>query len=315
MKNQNYAEKNERIKTAFIEKKKKSPDLFKKRLNLSWSNWGFGMEKLTDSVKRLAKNKIGFIELHGNHYGPDLGYKSDETLKILNGAGIKAAGICGMFSRNNDLSSNNPFQRQGAVDYIRRELEFAEAVGGSYMLVVPGVVGRPEAYDAHEFDRSVATLNRIGDLFVHHKVRGAVEPIRMEEVSFCHTVADAKKYIKAVGHKGVRHINGDVFHMQAMEAHIGDALSEAGDMLVNLHIADSNRMALGEGSLDLDTIIIALYLIGYNLEGRYVTPEPLGPGGDVYRAMNGRPDTKMLDTLVSRTASYFREREEILLSL
>ncbi len=35
-------------------------------------------------------------------------------------------------------------------------------------------------------------------------------------------------------------------------------------MLTNLHMADSNRCALGEGSLDLDTIIMALYLIGYN---------------------------------------------------
>ena len=44
------------------------------------------------------------------------------------------------------------------------------------------------------------------------------------------------------------------------------------------------------GSMDLDTIIRALYLIGYNTEGRYVTPEPLGPGGDPYPAMNGKPD-------------------------
>ncbi len=64
--------------------------------------------------------------------------------------------------------------------------------------------------------------------------------------------------------------------MQAEESHIGEALVNAGDMLVNLHMADSNRCALGDGSMDLDTIIMALYLIGYNREGRFVTPEPLG---------------------------------------
>jgi len=315
MKNQNYMEKNERIKERFLEKKKAEPGAFKPRLNLSWSNWGFGAEKLQESVKRLRKNGIRYIELHGNHYGPDLGYKPRETLKILGDAGIKAAGTCGMFSRNNDLSSNNPFQRQGAVDYIRRELEFAEGVGGTYLLVVPGAVGRPEPYDDMEFERSAETLKGLGDLFLKHKVLGAVEPIRTEEVSFCHTVADAKRYIRAVGHKGLRHINCDVFHMQAMESHIGEAIIDAGDMLVNLHIADSNRLALGDGSLDLDTIIMALYLIGYNKEGRFVTPEPLGPGGDVYRAMNGKPDSKALDRLVSKTAAYFREWEEEVLML
>jgi len=46
-----------------------------------------------------------------------------------------------------------------------------------------------------------------------------------------------------------------------------------------------------------------------------VTPEPLGPGGDPYPAMYGRPDRGKLDRLVSRTANYFREREEEVLSI
>ena len=83
---------------------------------------------------------------------------------------------------------------------------------------------------------------------------------------------------------------------------------------VNLHLADSNRCALGEGCLDIDTVIMALYLIGYNTEGHYVTPEPLGPGGDPYPAMYGKPDKLLLDKLVQQTATYFREREEALLA-
>jgi sugar phosphate isomerase/epimerase len=101
--------------------------------------------------------------------------------------------------------------------------------------------------------------------------------------------------------------------MQTSEAHIGSAILEAESLLVNLHMADSNRLALGKGHLDLDTIIMALYLIGYNREGCFVTPEPLGPGGDPYRAMNGVPDPAVLDALVSNTVRYFREREEQLL--
>ena len=68
--------------------------------------------------------------------------------------------------------------------------------------------------------------------------------------------------------------------------------------------------ALGDGSFDLDTIIMALYLIGYNTEGKFVTPEPLGPGGDPYPAMHGKPDRESLDRMVMNTAKYFREREE-----
>ena len=103
--------------------------------------------------------------------------------------------------------------------------------------------------------------------------------------------------------------------MQVEESHIGEALMDAGAQLTNLHMADSNRCALGQGALDLDTIIMALYAIGYNTDGKFVTPEPLGPGGDPYPAMYGRPDKAALDKLVTQTARYFREREELLLGV
>lgn len=305
--------KNEKIRSSFEILKREHPERTQQRLNLSWSNWGFGLESLKESAARLERGKIRFIELHGNHYGSDLGYEADEVLAVLGEHGIKVAGVCGIFSPDNDLSSNRGVQRQAAVDYIRREIEFAASMGGSYLLVVPGAVGRPDAYDDTEFERSAATLKIVADDFVKRKIKAAIEPIRSAEVSLVHTIADARRYIGAVDHPGVAHINGDVYHMVTEETHVGEALLEAGDRLINLHIADSNRCALGAGSLDLDIVIMSLYLIGYNVEGRYVTPEPLGPGGDPYPAMFGRPDKAVLDALVQDTVTYFREREEILI--
>jgi D-psicose/D-tagatose/L-ribulose 3-epimerase len=313
MKKQNFEMKNEKISRAFYELKKNQPEKLKNRIKFSWSNWGFGLEPLVESAQRLQKNGIEYIELHGNHYGPDLGYKADETSKILEGCGIKVSGICGMFSKENDLSSSSPVQRQAALDYIKRELEFGEKVGADYMLVVPGAVGRPAPYDNMEFERSVETIKIVADLFVKHHIRAAIEPIRSAEISFIHSFEDAKRYIRAVNHPGIQNINGDVYHMLVEERHIGEAIVDAGDMLVNLHLADSNRCALGDGFIDVDTIIMALYLIGCNNGCRYVTPEPLGPGGDPYPAMNGRPDKPRLDELVNKTVTYFRQREEELL--
>ncbi len=313
MKKQNFEIKNEQIRKQFAALRKRYPGKLKQRLNLSWSNWGFGLEPLSASAKRLAEAGIRYIELHGNHYGADLGYRPTETMRILADHNIAVGGICGMFSRENDLSSNSGIARQHALDYLKRTLDFAAAVKAGYILVVPGAVGRPTAYDNAEFDRSVATLRLVADGFVTAGVKAAIEPIRAAEVSFCRSIADAKAYIAAVGHKGVQHINGDLYHMQSEESHLGMALLEAGQQLTNLHLADSNRCALGEGSLDIDTVIRALYLIGYNRPGCYVTPEPLGPGGDPYPAMNGKPDPSSLKHLVQQTARYFREREAAVL--
>lgn len=314
MRLQNFEQKNEKIRFAFQDLKKNHPEKLQHRLTLSWSNWGFGIESLSDSAARLRKAAINYIELHGNHYGPDLGYSVEETLTILNDYQIKVSGVCGMFSADNDLSSNRAIHRQAALDYLKREILFTAAVGGYYLLVVPGAVGRPVAYDNMEFSRSVETLKLVADLFIIHNVKAAIEPIRSAEVSFVHTITDVKTYIAAVNHPGVAYINGDVYHMQSEECHIGEALIQAGSQLTNLHMADSNRGALGDGALDLDTIIMALYLIGYNREGCFVTPEPLGPGGDPYPAMYAKSNVEVLNKLVVQTASCFREREEELLA-
>lgn len=44
-------------------------------------------------------------------------------------------------------------------------------------------------------------------------------------------------------------------------------------------------------------------------------PEPLGPGGDPYPAMFGKPNEALLDALVDDTTTYWREREEAVRSL
>jgi len=309
MKPQNFELKNQHIRNQFLKLKSENPKALEQGLNLSWSNWGFGMEPLEASAKRLAANGIRFIELHGNRYGESLGYRADETRRILGDHGIAVAGICGMFSAENDLSSNTGVVRQRAVDYIERNVDLGRELGAKYFLIVPGAVGRPAKYDDMEFDRSVETLALVADVFVDAGIRGAVEPIRSAEVSVVHTFAEAEGYIQALDHPGVQHINGDVYHMLVEESHIGETILRHASRLTNLHLADTNRCALGDGSLDIDTLIMALYAIGYNNDWCYCTPEPLGPGGDPYPAMFGKPDPELLDSLVRKTATYWRERE------
>src|ERR1035437_72825 len=280
MEPQNYEKKLAKIREAFKAKLKAEPELKSKKLKLSWSNWGFGTEMLEASARRLRKHGIEWIELHGNRYGKDLGYKPKETLKILGDHGIKVGGVCGMFSREGELASNSAVVRQNAIDYIRRQLELCHDVSATYLLVCPSAVGRPTAYAASAFDRSVETLKIVADEFVRAGVRGAVEPIRSAEVSLCHTFAEALTYIKAVGSPGVQHINGDVYHMLVEESNIADTIFGSGERLINLHLADSNRCALGDGSLHLDSILVAWSCCGFADGLCFATPEPRGPGGD-----------------------------------
>jgi len=310
MKLQNVDAWRQEIDDQFAALKAAHPERLDQRLTMSWSNWGFGQEDLAVSAARLAKAGLDHIELHGNHYGPDLGYRVDQTKAILADHGLAVAGVCGMFSTECELASVSHITRQRAIDYIRRELDFCATMGGGYLLVVPAAVGRPDQYDDNEWHRSVETLRIVAPAFTDAHVKGAIEPIRSAEVTIVHTVADAVAYITDVDHPGIQHINGDVYHMQSEEASIPRAVLAAGERLVNLHLADSNRLGLGLGSMDVDTLIKALYLIGYNTPGHFVTPEPLGPGAGPYPAMHSLQDPAMLDELVLGTVSYWRERED-----
>ena len=195
---QNFQKKNQAIRAAYRELQNDKPDQLQKRLNLAWSNWGFGLEKLETSVKRLSGHGLQHIELHGNRYGPDLGYRAAEVRTILSYHGMQCCGICGMFSAQSELASNQAVVRQNAIDYIRRTLDLAVELGAHYFLIVPGAVGRPQKIDDSEFERSVETLQIVAPLFEQSGVRGAVEPIRAAEVSIVHTFADAARYIQAV---------------------------------------------------------------------------------------------------------------------
>jgi sugar phosphate isomerase/epimerase len=306
---QGFEVANQVIKERYLAAKRADPGRFERSIDLSWSNWVFGRENLDVTFARLKANGVDYVELHGNHHGPDLGYKAGDLRSLLAVHGLSVSGTCGIFGPANDLSSAQPECRQAALDYLRREINFLDAVGGSYLIVVPGAVGRVEAQDEAEFSRSAETLAIAAEQFIQSGVRCAIEPIRSAEVSLVHTVDDAQRYIEAVASPGVDCINGDIFHMLSEETHVGAAILAAGERLVNLHLADSNRRALGLGQMDIDTVIMAAYLAGLNRPGRFATPEPLGPGGSPYGAMHGLHAPEDNDALVAQTISCWRERE------
>ena len=307
---QNYEKKDLDIRKKFFSLKEINKN---KKLKFSWSNWGFGLEPIELSLKRLKTYNVNYIELHGNLYGSDIGYKTKELKKMLSDYDIKVSGICGMVSKESELSSNSPFVRQRCIDYFKRNIEFCRELRGEYILFSPGAIGRPEKYDDFEFERAVDTLRILGDIFVKENVKGSIEPVRTDEVSICHTFKDALKMVKAINSNGIKHIAGDIYHMYHEEEHIGEAILKYSDYLINLHMADTNRRALGSGMMNLDIIIMALYLINYNEKKAFCTAEPLGPGSNPYYQMNGISDPKIFDDLVEKSATYFYKRESLLL--
>jgi len=312
---QNFEKKNAEIRLRYVREKRENPARFARPIDLSWSIWMFGAEPVGASLERLSKSGIRYVELKGDRWTKDSGIPAGVLREALASTGTKVSGVCGIYSAENDLSSTSAYMRQNAIDYIRREVELISELEGKYLIVVPSAVGRPEAVDSAEMARSADALRRCADDFAKANVKAAIEPIRSSEVSLVHSVADAIRYLEAVGKPAIGHINGDVYHMSLEESNIGEAILLAGDRLANLHLADTNRDALGTANLDLDTVIMAAYLAGMNQEGRFLTPEPLGPFPDPYVLSNGPCNVEVMDALVRKTVACFREREAIVRAL
>ncbi len=171
MERQNFRKHDHEVVRRFLEFRRSKDIARLPRLNLGWSNWGFGVEPLAVSAERLARNGVRYIELPGNLYGNDLGYKPEEVLKTLGEHGIKVSGICGMIYLDNEFANTNHFARQRAIDYMRTHIEFCAAVGGKYILFGPCAVGRPNKYDDNEFQRAADTMRVLGDDFVRSGIR------------------------------------------------------------------------------------------------------------------------------------------------
>lgn len=313
MKPQPFRVHDQRVVRAFIEARR-GHTADEPRLKLGWSNWGFGTEDLAVSAARLREYGVPYIELHGNLYSDDLGYRPDEVLRVLGDHGVTVSGVCGMVTPDQEFAHNKPHVRARAIEYFRRQAQFTKAVGGSYLLFGAGSVGRPTPFDSYELERSAATMRLVADDFAAAGIRGAVEPIRPEESSVVRTFDDALRLLDLVDHPSIAHINGDLYHMLSGELHIGTTILDHGDRMLNLHLADTNRRALGHGLLDLDVVIMALYAVGYQRGDNYCSAEPLGAGGNPYAAMNLPPDTDVLDELVRVTARTFQQREEEVLA-
>ena len=311
---QRYEIINEQIKEKFQQYKKDHPQRLEKRLKLGWNSCLFGFEEMERSLERLARYNVPYVEI-GGHWGGDYEhYDAAELNRLFAAYGVRCSGVCGLFYNGNTLSSPDRFIRNRAKEYIAHELDLCQAIGATYLLVVPGTTGQYTAFDTCDFERSAKALGDMAEVFEKKGVKCALETVNAMETQMVNTIDETIAYIQEIGRPGFGHINGDVYHMQLEERHIGEAILKAGDLLVNLHMADSNRKPIGQGSLDLDTVIRALYLIGYNEGERFVTAEPIGLGRRMSHLLSAKHDPKWLDERVRDSTLYFREREEAVLA-
>ena len=278
------------------------------------SNWIYGNEPLRNQFIRLAKYGYEGIELVGE---PDR-YKIPEVKGLCEEFGIHVSSVLGWSIwgiPGRDLASPDENERSGALKYSKSCVDLANEFGVRILVVLPAPAGRTAPSGAPqsekdwmigyqtEWNLAIDSLRKLSAYAKDRDIVLGLEPINRYETFLVNNVDQALRFIEQVGSKNLK-IHLDTFHMNIDESSLANAVLKASNLLVNIHISDSNREAPGRGHIDFLHLMRALNDINYS---GFLTLEPVPPGSDPLLMSRMSKNTPLRDIYAQEGILYLRE--------
>jgi len=238
-------------------------------MHLSTHNW-MRAEPLEVTLERIQRLGYESIEISGE---PEQ-YDTRECLPLLKKYGIRCWGAVTLTLGERNLAAKDPAQRAATVEYFKSLIEMVHQLEGTELTIVPATVGKvvPDATPEEEWSWVVAGLQEVYELAETRGVRMALEPLNRFETYFLNRADQAMALAEAVGPNcGVCL---DVFHMNIEEKDMHGALRASKSRLVDVHVAENNRLSPGMGAVDWKAFVGVLREIGYD---GAVTMEAVAP--------------------------------------
>jgi sugar phosphate isomerase/epimerase len=239
-------------------------------MKVAMHNW-MRAEPVEATIRRLAKHGYDGIEISYDSVALSPGAPGSAAVReILRETGVECVGSISLMFAGRDLIHADPAVRESSIDYLKacitmvKELRGGLGDGPGTMTIVPSQVGKVVAMATpeEEWAWAVEGLRAVREHARAEGVRIALESLNRFETNFLNRHDQALLLAREVGDDvGVCL---DVYHMNMEEANLLQALRNAGDRLFDVHVADNNRMACGQGQLDWGAIIGTLKEIGYD---------------------------------------------------
>jgi sugar phosphate isomerase/epimerase len=198
--------------------------------------------------------------------------------RIIERHGLKlaAAGTgAGWLIHQLTLTNPDPAVRSKARQFARGIIEWAAQLGA------PAIIGSMQGRDPDRDSALKRLADELATLSAHAAGLGVnliYEPLNRFETNLINRLGDGVDFLAA--HK-LEHVKllPDLFHMNIEEVSISAALEKAGAWIGHVHLADSNRRAMGFGHTPVFPVARALEKIGYDgyVSGEVVSwPDPVG---------------------------------------
>jgi sugar phosphate isomerase/epimerase len=250
-------------------------------------NW-MRAEPVEVTIRRLAKYGYDSIEISYDsvELAPDApGTRA--VRQMLKDNGLKCWGSISLMFAGRDLVHADPAVRASSVDYLKNCVTMVKELGGQVMSIVPSEVGKVKAMASpeEEWQWAIEGLKAVYEHARKEDVRMALEPLNRFETNFLNRHDQALLLAEAIAPDvGVCL---DVYHMNMEEADMYKALQKASKKLYDLHVADNNRMACGQGAINWERVISTVKEIGYDgaLTVEFVPPIDRTPANPYKNAL------------------------------
>jgi D-psicose/D-tagatose/L-ribulose 3-epimerase len=206
--------------------------------------------------------------------------QGESTLKVLAVAlrdlGLEVTTSAHLPAAANPISPDAA-QRQAAVDFLRRCVDDSALLGsrllcGAFYQAHGVFSGRPPS--DREWEWSRRCLREVGEHAGSLGITLAIEFQSRFDVYLINTAAAAARMCRDVGLDNIG-VAYNTFHAHLEEANPARALPEAGDRLLHVRLAESQRGALGLGQVQFAETFATLDFLGY---GGWLVVEALAAG-------------------------------------
>ena len=169
------------------------------------------------------------------------------------------------------LTDPDPSIRKKAMEFIESMITFGASFGA------PAIIGSMQGNVVAGVEREQAMqwladgLNQLGKHAASLGVKLIYEPLNRYETNLINTLGDGVQFLKS---RQIQHVGllADLFHMNIEEADMAASISAAGDLVIHVHFADSNRRPVGNGHSDFREVAKVLNEINYTgyVSGRHL---------------------------------------------
>jgi sugar phosphate isomerase/epimerase len=236
-------------------------------MKLSLCSANYGNTNLDTIIQRTADLGFDGIELTVMFHVPPA---TDATTRRkvrswLEEAALPCSALHYIFGKDIRLASTDRKDNRRAIEHLRSVIDLATDLGAPTIIVGGGSCRSiRNSQKQLEIEKAmVDAFSTAGDYALGKHVVLAMEALNRYETNYINTLKEASDFAARVGLPSIR-IMGDTFHMNIEEQSIEDAIRTHARELAHLHLADSNRLAPGQGHVDFAPVVNAVEESGFS---------------------------------------------------